>query len=151
MLGQFSDDSFCSKLRTAVSHHPPVQSDPTLPAGLRQVLEGPLHSVPQQALRQGRELWDVSQTLRRLREGAYFGDEYPAALQSFLDPADSTHLTPQENGCLALKALGACIWYLSESLIEEDVLTMRSFEKYVPPQTSQTRQDLNSLFNHELM
>lgn len=148
-LGQFSDDSFCSKLRTAVSHHPPAQvlyqSDPALPAGLRQVFEGPLHSVPQQALRPGKELWDVPHTLRRLREGAYFGDKYPAVLQSFLDPADSTNLTPQENGCLALKALGACVWYLSKSLIEEEVLTMCRFEKYVPPQSSDTRQDLNSL------
>ncbi|KAL3225582.1 hypothetical protein MRX96_025748, partial [Rhipicephalus microplus] len=144
-LGQFSDDSFCSKLRTAVSHHPPAQSDPALPAGLRQVFEGPLHSVPQQALRPGKELWDVPHTLRRLREGAYFGDKYPAVLQSFLDPADSTNLTPQENGCLALKALGACVWYLSKSLIEEEVLTMCRFEKYVPPQSSDTRQDLNNL------
>lgn len=148
-LGQFSDDHFCSKLRTAVSHHPPVQvlyeCDPTLPTGLRQVLEGPLHSVSRQALRPGKELWDVPHTLRRLREGAYFGDEYPVALQSFLDPGDSTHLTPREDGCLALKALGACVWYLSESLIEEEVLTMRSFEKYVPPHANQNMEDLKNL------
>ncbi|XP_065307816.2 DNA mismatch repair protein Msh6-like [Dermacentor albipictus] len=148
-LGQFSDDQFCSKLRTAVSHHSPVhvlyESDPMLPSGFRQVLEGPLHSVSRQALRPGKELWDVLLTLRHLREGAYFGDEYPSALQSFLDPGDPTHLTPQDDGCLALKALGACIWYLSESLIEEEVLTMRSFEKYVPPQANQARPELNSL------
>ncbi|KAH6935160.1 hypothetical protein HPB50_003983 [Hyalomma asiaticum] len=97
-LGQFSDDHFCSKLRTAVSHHPPVQvlyeCDPTLPTGLRQVLEGPLHSVSRQALRPGKELWDVPHTLRRLREGAYFGDKYPVALQSFLDPGVAAVWTP---------------------------------------------------------
>lgn len=151
-LGQFRDDQFCSRLRTAVSHYPPAQvlheSDPCLPGRLRQVLEGPLHSVPREALRPSREFWDAPRTLKQLREGGYFQGEqeeeqegYPEALLAhFIDPEDSTHLTPRQDGCLALKALGACVWYLSECLIEEEVLTMRSFERYVPQETSVDRQ-----------
>ncbi|XP_077517281.1 DNA mismatch repair protein Msh6-like isoform X1 [Amblyomma americanum] len=144
LLGQFNDDHFCSRLRTAVSHYPPVQvlyeNDQSLPAGLRQVLEGPLHSVPREALRPWKEFWDAPRTLKQLREGNYFEEGYPEALGHFIDPEDSTHLTPREDGCLALKALGACVWYLSDSLIEEEVLTMRSFERYVPQETHIDRQ-----------
>lgn len=135
-LGQFGDDQFCSQLRTAVSHYPPAQvlheSDPSLPAELRQVLEGPLHAVPKEALKPSKEFWDAPHTLKQLRQGAYFED-YPEALAHFIDSEDSTHLTPRPDGCLALRALGACVWYLSECLIEEEVLTMRSFERYLPP------------------
>lgn len=140
-LGQFGDDQFCSQLRTAVSHYPPAQvlheGDPgSLPPGLRQVLEGPLHAVPREALRPGREFWDAPETLRQLRQGAYFepGGCPEALLAHFIDPEDSMHLTPRPDGCLALKALGACVWYLRECLIAEEVLTMRSFECYLPPQ-----------------
>ncbi|KAH9374422.1 hypothetical protein HPB48_014060 [Haemaphysalis longicornis] len=138
-LGQFEDDQFCSQLRTAVSHYPPAQvlheAEPRASL-LWPVLEGPLHAVPREVLRPGRELWDAAETLRQLREGAYFeATGYPEALLvHFIDPEDPTNLTPRPDGCLALKALGACVWYLRECLIEEEVLTMRSFERYVPPQ-----------------
>lgn len=138
-LGQFEDDQFCSQLRTAVSHYPPAQvlheAEPRSSL-LWPVLEGPLHAVPREVLRPGRELWDAAETLRQLREGAYFeATGYPEALLvHFIDPEDPTNLTPRPDGCLALKALGACVWYLRECLIEEEVLTMRSFERYVPPQ-----------------
>ncbi|XP_077501026.1 DNA mismatch repair protein Msh6-like, partial [Amblyomma americanum] len=90
LLGQFNDDHFCSRLRTAVSHYPPVrvlyENDQSLPACLRQVLEGPLHSVPREALRPWREFWDAPRTLKQLCEGNYFKEGYPEALGHFIDP-----------------------------------------------------------------
>ncbi|CAN7998899.1 unnamed protein product, partial [Ixodes hexagonus] len=143
-LGQFEDDHFCSKLRTTVSHYAPVQvlyENHNVTAKARQVLDGPLCSVAKEGLRPWKEFWDAAKTLKSLREGGYFEDkegscDYPEALKQFIDPEDKMLLTPKEEGSLALKALGACIWYLSESLIEEEVLTMRSFEVYTPQETS---------------
>ncbi|XP_029829430.3 DNA mismatch repair protein Msh6 [Ixodes scapularis] len=157
-LGQFEDDHFCSKLRTTVSHYSPVQvlyENHNVTAKARQVLDGPLCSVTKEGLRPWKEFWDATKTLKSLREGGYFEEEdgsynYPEALKHFIDPEDKMLLTPKEEGCLALKALGACIWYLSESLIEEEVLTMRSFELYTPQETSIDRIRMEQLEKEQL-
>ncbi|EEC17635.1 hypothetical protein IscW_ISCW012852 [Ixodes scapularis] len=93
-------------------------------AKARQVLDGPLCSVTKEGLRPWKEFWDAAKTLKSLREGGYFEEEdgsynYPEALKHFIDPAFTVGFR-----------------YLSESLIEEEVLTMRSFELYTPQETS---------------
>ncbi|XP_077560245.1 DNA mismatch repair protein Msh6-like isoform X2 [Haemaphysalis longicornis] len=142
-LGQFTDDRDCSRLRSALLHYPPAQvlyeQEPPLPEGLLQILEGPLGSVLREALRPWKEFPDAQKALQQLRDGLYFeaeegeGPQYPKAVATFMNPEDSTHLKPREDNCLALKALGACVWYLSESRIDLEVLTMRSMDLYVPP------------------
>lgn len=47
--------------------------------------------------------------------------------------ADALGLTPSDDYTLAIRALGACIWYLTDSLLDIQIMEMSNFTKYDPP------------------
>lgn len=51
----------------------------------------------------------------------------------FYFAADSLGLSASEEGELVIKALGACIWYLKQCLLDQQLLAMKKFEIYIPP------------------
>ncbi|PNF27299.1 DNA mismatch repair protein Msh6 [Cryptotermes secundus] len=139
-LGQFVDDRHCSRLRTLVAHHPPVQvlyekralSEKTL-----QLLNSSLASVLKESLAPETEFWSAHKTLTTLAEGGYFSSEssgvnWPEGLKKFLNEADTLGLTAHDNYELAVRALGACTWYLKESFLDQQLLSMGRFEIYQP-------------------
>jgi len=122
-LGQFVDDKNLSRLRTLTAHHPPAEvlyERGGLSASTLAFLAGSLPGVRREALRSGSEFWEAGKTLKFLAEGEYFraeaGEkvEWPEALASLLDPADSLGLTASSQGDLAVRALGAVVWYLQQ-------------------------------------
>ncbi|BFZ11157.1 hypothetical protein BsWGS_14196 [Bradybaena similaris] len=138
-LGQFDDDRHLSRLRTLISHYAPVQvlyekgklSAPTL-----QLFNANLTSALKEALSSGSEFWDSGKTLKTLAEEDYFksGNEtkWPSVLKSMLSENDSLGLTADESKELAVRSLGAMIWYLQYCLLDQELLSMRKFEEYVP-------------------
>ncbi|XP_069787137.1 DNA mismatch repair protein Msh6 [Narcine bancroftii] len=142
-VGQFRDDRHCSRLRMLVAHYTPVQvlvekGNPTLET--KKVLKGCLVSAMQEALQAGSQFWDASKTLKVLAEEGYFteggcegqGTAFPPVIQGMVSESDSLGLTPGEGQELALSALGACVFYLKNCLVDQELLSMANFEEYVP-------------------
>ncbi|XP_072436706.1 DNA mismatch repair protein Msh6 [Chiloscyllium punctatum] len=144
-VGQFVDDRHCSRLRTLLAHHPPVQvlferGNPS--AETRKILKGCLGSALQEGLQPASQFWDASKTLRVLAEEGYFsevkepGVPLPDALRPMVSETDSLGLTPGEDYDLALSALGACVFYLKRCLVDQELLSMANFEEYTPVDVS---------------
>ncbi|XP_069702294.1 DNA mismatch repair protein Msh6 isoform X2 [Periplaneta americana] len=139
-LGQFADDRHCSRLRTLLAHHPPVQvlyERRTLSEKTLQLLSSSLASVLKEALAPETEFWSAHKTLTTLAEGGYFssescGTKWPEGIKQFLSEADSLGLTAHDDYELAVRALGACTWYLKESFLDQQLLSMGQFELYQP-------------------
>ncbi|XP_048456588.1 DNA mismatch repair protein Msh6 [Rhincodon typus] len=143
-VGQFADDRHCSRFRTLLAHHPPVQvlferGNPS--AESRKILKGCLVAALQEGLQPTSQFWDASKTLRVLAEEGYFnetrdatdpGVPLPAALRPMVSETDSLALTPGEGYDLALSALGACVFYLQRCLVDQELLSMANFEEYTP-------------------
>ncbi|XP_021924020.1 DNA mismatch repair protein Msh6 isoform X2 [Zootermopsis nevadensis] len=147
-LGQFVDDRHSSRLRTLFAHHPPVQvlyekralSEKTL-----QLLNSSLASVLKESLASETEFWNSHKTLTTLAEGGYFSSEssgvkWPETLKQFLNEADTLGLTAHDEYELAVRALGACAWYLKESYLDQQLLSMGRFELYQPQDLAGTKE-----------
>uniref|UniRef100_A0A2Z5U638 Putative DNA mismatch repair protein Msh6 n=1 Tax=Reticulitermes speratus TaxID=60591 RepID=A0A2Z5U638_9NEOP len=139
-LGQFVDDRHCSRLRTLFAHHPPVQvlyERRALSEKTFQLLNSSLASVIKEPLAPEIEFWNSNKTLTTLAEGNYFssqssGVNWPEGLKQFLNEADTLGLTAHEDYDLAVRALGACTWYLKDCYLDQQLLSMGRFELYQP-------------------
>ncbi|XP_049285610.1 probable DNA mismatch repair protein Msh6 [Anopheles funestus] len=142
-LGEFDDDNQQSRLLTFLSHYPPVlilherAGSGNMSEGTQRIMRTLLANVKREALTHGTQFWSGETTLKYLAETIYGGSmseesKWPPALRTMLDDADSLGLTPKESYQLALKALGGCVWYLQRCLLDQQVLSLATFEEYVP-------------------
>ncbi|XP_015133604.2 DNA mismatch repair protein Msh6 isoform X1 [Gallus gallus] len=142
-VGQFSDDRHCSRFRTLVAHYTPVQvlfEKGNLTVDTQKILKGSLISCIQEGLISGSQFWSASKTLKVLLEEEYFkenqntesGCVLPSVIKSLTSESDSLGLTPGENSELALSALGGIVFYLKKCLIDQELLSLANFEKYIP-------------------
>nr|XP_033795890.1 DNA mismatch repair protein Msh6 isoform X1 [Geotrypetes seraphini] len=157
-VGQFLDDRHCSRLRTLVAHHPPVQilfEKGNLSVDTKKILKGCLASAIQESLLPGSQFWDASKTLKVLIEESYFEDikngessgTLPPVIKHMVCESDALGLTPSENGELSLSALGACVYYLKKCLIDQELLSMGNFEEYIPVDIDLAKsKDVNTYF-----
>ena len=58
--------------------------------------------------------------------------KWPENFQTLLSDHDTLGLTPKDEYDLALNALGGVVWCLKNCLIDEELLTMKTFEIYKP-------------------
>ncbi|XP_076349800.1 LOW QUALITY PROTEIN: DNA mismatch repair protein Msh6-like [Tachypleus tridentatus] len=142
-LGQFLDDRHCSRLRTLIAHFPPVQvlcEKGIISNRTQKILKGCISSSLLEALKPGSEFWEDSKTLKFLIENEYFktecGVSWPGAIRKMIDDSDTLQQTAKEEYYLAVKSLGACIWYLQESCVHNEILTLKKFEEYTPLDTA---------------
>lgn len=139
-VGQFTDDRHCSRLRTLIVHYAPSEvlyERDAVSKKTHQVFNSALTAVNKEALHSGTHFWEPSKVLKYLADGKYFTsgegiDEWSSTLQEMLDSDDRLHQTPKKEYELAIRSLGACIWYLKKCLIDDQLLTMKLFEQYVP-------------------
>ncbi|XP_066999808.2 DNA mismatch repair protein Msh6 [Anabrus simplex] len=141
-LGQFTDDRYCSRLRTLIAHHPPVQvlyERNVLSERTRQLMGSVLAAAVKESLATGSEFWPADKTLVTLAEGEYFpratssgGVAWPEAFKQFLNEADSLGLSARDECELAVRALGACVWYLQRCHLEQQLLALGKFKEYKP-------------------
>ncbi|XP_076457037.1 DNA mismatch repair protein Msh6-like [Babylonia areolata] len=155
-VGQFSDDRHCSRLRTVFAHHTPAQilyergrmSQKTL-----QLINGYTGSI-KEALSPGKEFWESSRTLKTLLEENYFKEEgeefrWPDAIKAMMSDSDSLGLTAADGYDLAVRSLGAVVWYLQYSLMDHEVLSMMKFEQYLPFDRAPEKRDTTTFSAHQ--
>ncbi|XP_023303172.2 probable DNA mismatch repair protein Msh6 [Lucilia cuprina] len=139
-LGEFEDDTNCSRLHTLLSHNMPVlvvlekaNIQEKTQDIMRTVLSGVLKEyMPNVGSMQS----TAEKTLKELAEKYYAGgDNWPLVLRTMQSETDHLGLTPHANARLALKALGLCLNYMKKCHVAEKVLPMARYHLYQPPDT----------------
>ncbi|KAF5272004.1 hypothetical protein FQR65_LT04985 [Abscondita terminalis] len=134
-LGQFEDDRHCSRLLGLFAQHPPslilIEKGRMQPTTL-ELLKKSMGNVKRDALTPKKQFLDAQSTLDTLSEGCYFRDKdeefrWPEVLCDLVE-----HGNPKPEYELAVKALGACLWYLKDSELDIYMLSMKKFEIYRP-------------------
>uniref|UniRef100_A0A8C4PYB2 DNA mismatch repair protein n=1 Tax=Eptatretus burgeri TaxID=7764 RepID=A0A8C4PYB2_EPTBU len=157
-LGEFADDRHCSRFRTLIAHHVPVQvliERGSLSTEVQKIIRVTLASALQEQLVPGSQFWDASKTLKILAEEEYFGKEkieagdarpggLPPVLQEMTAGTDALGLSAAEDCELMLSALGACFFYLRKCLVDRELISMGNFERYVPPDIASCRDGSDS-------
>lgn len=103
---------------------------------VQKLFKSMLSNVLRESLLPDSQFWNADKTLKKLSEkyyGTNNGKEWPNVISLLQDGKDHLGLTPNENSRLALKALGACVWYLTKCVIDEQIMSMAHFKYYVPP------------------
>lgn len=138
-ISEFDDDKQCSRLLTLLSHNSPVlvlHERGGVSLTLQQIFKAMLSNTLKEALVPDSQFWNAEKTLKRLSEKHYgfnFDKDWPEVIRVMQDGKDHLGLTPHENYRLALKALGACLWYLTKCVIDEQIMSMARFRFYTPP------------------
>nr|VZI05424.1 unnamed protein product [Spirometra erinaceieuropaei] len=155
MIGQFSDDVHLSRMCTVLAHYPPAQillerGNPS--QKLKTILKSRLPDVPLENLTSKKQFLTATETLQVLDSANYFtlnaatkghtGAEtespqqrahWPKELLNMLDPFDPLGRTPLSNHELAIRCLGAVIFYLKYCLADTEILSLGLIKEYQPP------------------
>lgn len=103
---------------------------------VQQVFKFALANKTKEALLPDSQFYSGEKTLKILAE-KYFNKgatiEWPELLKRTQDANDHLGLTPSAGYRLALKSLGACLWYLTKCVIDEQVMALARFSLYLPP------------------
>ncbi len=94
-------------------------------------------------LQKGAEFWDASRTVQELKDRRYFHTAGKDGKEKSTDDGDVASWPPilravvdgGKDGAMALSALGGATWHTSRALIDHDLLSMKRFVAYVPPDT----------------
>ncbi|GFO37513.1 DNA mismatch repair protein msh6 [Plakobranchus ocellatus] len=148
-VGQFEDDRHLSRFRTLIAHYTPVQvlyERGKVSSETWQLINANLTSALKEGLTSGTEFWESGKTLKALAEEAYFKNDeedvdWPQAIKAMLSDNDTLGLTASESKDLAIRALGAVVWYLQYCLLDHELLSMKKFETYIPMDVSKSRSD----------
>ncbi|XP_048728354.2 DNA mismatch repair protein Msh6-like isoform X2 [Ostrea edulis] len=152
-LGQFTDDRYCSRLRTLIAHFTPVQV--LMPRGrvsekTTSLIKNNLSSVLKEYLRPDTEFWDSSKTLKVLAEEEYLKAEdeavWPDCLKKMMSDGDTLGVCAADDYTLAVSSLGAVIWYLQYCLMDDELLSMKNFEEYIPVDSGKITSEEKSTF-----
>lgn len=103
---------------------------------LQQIFKSVLSNAIRESLLPDSQFWSADRTLKTLSEkyyNAHSDTKWPEVIRLAQDTADHLGLTPKRNYRLALKALGACVWYLTKCVIDEQIMSMARYKWYIPP------------------
>ncbi|XP_063832736.1 probable DNA mismatch repair protein Msh6 [Ostrinia nubilalis] len=81
-------------------------------------------------------LWPPEKTLKIFAEKyskTNVDGDWPEGIKPYLHEGDALGLTPAAHCSLAIKALGGCVSYLTDCLLDIQILGMSQFETYAPP------------------
>lgn len=139
-LGQFDDDRYASRLRTLMSHYPAAQilyEKSKLSPKTLKMAQASVSPSLLECLTPEKEFWTSQKTLGFLADGTYFHDDakqfhWPEVLKNMLDDSDTLGRSSKSEYELCVSALGALVWYLAGSYLEEQLLTRQKFELYTP-------------------
>jgi DNA mismatch repair protein MSH6 len=137
-LSQFEDDKQCSRLRTMLARYQPnevlVSSNPSNKntIGIVKLI------APQAKIEYlGKdELPTATKAISNLKKGKYYQsdittkndtvDEWPPIVKAVVEGLEDG------SSELVCRALGGCLWQLSRSLIDYEILSMKSVFAYIP-------------------
>ncbi|KAH0568272.1 probable DNA mismatch repair protein Msh6 isoform X1 [Cotesia glomerata] len=141
-LGQFEDDRHNSRLLTMLSHYTPVHvvyEKGNLSQVTMKIINTQLPTTTmKEALLKDSQFWSATKVLEKLHEGEYFKYEssefsWPEGLKPYLNERDTLGLSPADDKQLAVNALGACVYILSDYKLDQQLLAQKKFQTYVPP------------------
>ncbi|KAF7256198.1 hypothetical protein EG68_06644 [Paragonimus skrjabini miyazakii] len=153
LVGQFTDDRHCSRLRTFLSHHFPNQvlaERGAVSTSIKSLFNTCLSGIPVEYLARGKQFWTARDTVAELETADYFSSRqvgmqsdlafsgkgnWPAALLSMLSEDDPLGRSVKPNCDLALSCLGAVVFYLRYCLIDREVMSLGLIETYSPLDT----------------
>ncbi|CAF1182110.1 unnamed protein product [Adineta steineri] len=138
-IGQFEDDRYLSRLQTLLAQYPPVQilcEKNKISEKTKKVLT--LTHAKMEYLTPNKEMYETTKTLDILRDDTYFKDEkgnlqWPDAFQHVFNDGDAQGLHVRPAFLISMRALGGIIWYLQHCLIDKELLSMRKFSIFQPP------------------
>lgn len=130
-IGEFDDDQQCSRLLTLLSLYTPVvvlHERTNLEERTAKIIKN--INAHKEKLTNEKQFWYGSKALKFLAENVYSNEEsWPEVLKEM----QISHLVPSPDSVLALKALGGCLWYLKNNLLDQHVLSLATFKRYTPP------------------
>ncbi|XP_971522.4 probable DNA mismatch repair protein Msh6 [Tribolium castaneum] len=134
-LAEFDDDKHCSKLLVCLSEYPPgliLTERKKLSSKLKLILNTNYRDVRRESLAPESQFYGASTTIEKLLNGNYFRNEsndlcLPEVLKNV---TDGYNAKPEFE--LMVKALGGCLWYLHDSKLDIQVVSLGKFEIYQP-------------------
>ncbi|XP_057337958.1 probable DNA mismatch repair protein Msh6 [Microplitis mediator] len=141
-IGQFEDDCNNSRLLTLFSHYTPahvIYGKGNLSAKTIKIINTHLPVITiKEALLQNCQFWTATKVLEKLYEREYFKDEsdkfsWPDGLKPYINDQGTNGFSPAEDKTLAVHALGGCVYLLTESVLDHQLLAQKKFETYIPP------------------
>ena len=138
-LGHFEDDRYRSRFSTLLTRYNPVEiisAKRSVSSDTIQVWNTSCPAALHEHVSPNADCWDSGKTLRLLAEGDYFkvNDEldWPEGIRPLLDDGSTLGLTAKEDCELAVRALGALVWYLKQCQLDQELLSRRCFQIYEP-------------------
>lgn len=138
-IGEFEDDKHCSRLLTLLSHHFPVlvlHERNGISGRTAQIFKSMLNKTLKEQLLPNTQFLSAERTLKMMAEKYYNVNDkvvWPEEIKALQSDADHLGLTPHPNYSLALRSVGAVLWYLKNCLIDEQIVSMGRYAMYIPP------------------
>lgn len=138
-IGEFDDDKHCSRLLTLLSHNPPVlvlYERNGLSVRTNQIFKSVLSNALKEQLLHDSQFLSAEKTLKIMAEKYYSRDNkvvWPKEIKALQSDSDHLGLTPNPNHALALRSIGACLWYMSKCLVDEQIVSLARYTTYIPP------------------
>ncbi|XP_057339297.1 probable DNA mismatch repair protein Msh6 [Microplitis mediator] len=140
-IGQFEDDCNNSRLLTLLSHYTPVHviyGKGNLSPITMKILNTQLPGTTIKDPLLNSQFLTAKKVIEKLYEGEYFkyeSDEFswPDGLKPFLNDQGTNGISPAKDKTLAVHALGVCVYLLTESVLDHQLLAQKKFETYIPP------------------
>lgn len=158
-LGEFDDDTNCSRLHTLISHNTPVlllmeknniKFERTLDI-IRTVLidvrKETISNKNDSKFNAEKTLKDLSQYFwcSEVEENSMSGEpSWPTVLRNMQDPNDHLGLTPSSNTKLALKALGLCMEFMKKCEVDLKIIPDLKYHTYKPPDLYNAKYELKT-------
>ncbi|XP_017783857.1 PREDICTED: probable DNA mismatch repair protein Msh6 [Nicrophorus vespilloides] len=139
-LTNFQDDKHCSRLLALLAQHPPVlvlTERNQMSSDSNEILKRSLGIIRRDNLTSGTQFLSAETAVKMLGSERYFRNSNDDLVWPSLFDELLTDRYPKPEYELALKALGACIWYLKDCEMDIQVISMGQFELYTPVDTLQ--------------
>ncbi|KAJ6635780.1 putative DNA mismatch repair protein Msh6 [Pseudolycoriella hygida] len=138
-IGEFDDDKHCSRLLTLLSHHYPalvLYERGGLSARTNQIFRSMLQNTLKEQLLPGTQFLTAEKTLKMMAEKYYNVENkvvWPEEIKTLQSDSDNLGLTPSPQHSLALRSVGACLWYMSKCLVDQQIVSLGRYAIYIPP------------------
>ncbi|KAL3285166.1 hypothetical protein HHI36_019285 [Cryptolaemus montrouzieri] len=144
-LTEFDDDKYCSRLLALCAEHKPeliLVERGRQSSVVSEVLNTYFKDTRKENLASNSQFYTAEKTLESLAGGPYFNDKAGKFCWPKVFSEIAEECIPKPQYELALRSLGACMWYLKDSELDVQVISMKQFKIYQP-------KDLQT--NHEVI
>ncbi|KAK9877845.1 hypothetical protein WA026_020077 [Henosepilachna vigintioctopunctata] len=134
-LAEFDDDKHCSKLLSLCAEYKPeliLMEKGRQHSIIVEIFNTYFKEIRKENLVSNSQFYTAEKTLEVLSMGPYFKEKSGKLVWPEIFSEMAEDCLPKPKYELALRCLGACIWYLKDSELDVQVLSMKKFELYNP-------------------